>query len=814
MDKKQCIILTTNWIVYAIFLDLMVSDIVRAQEESKTKESNEASAKQSNESATTSTENSAEKSKQALFEVTVIAPTGKPLAGATIEIPSIKLKTMTDSKGIAHLQVPFETMEVQVKASGFAPYKETIKFDEALSLAGITIFIPYDLGEVIFTGATQEKLAAEMPIKTQVIERETIERKGASNIADALKHTTGVRVENNCQNCNFTQVRLNGMDGKYSQILINGHPVFSALAGVYGLEEYPSEMVDRIEIIKGGGSALYGGGAVAGVINIITKRPDTNFGNLRIGGFSLGTEWGGHFFGGNVGLVNKKKKLALALSGSLHSREEFDANGDEISDIGMFRQYSLSGDLFWDPFPGTTLTLRLQGFGERRRGGDHLDWPEFDVAVSEGGTILRQQGEIRWKHILRSGLSYEFGYTFAHTSRDSYYGGGGDIQPPSAGATVSDWEEFWAAKKLAMSCYGHTRDPVHFGDFLLHIPFNLVGEMMLTLGGQVQAEHLTDSFPAYSRKTDDTYIDGAGLAEFDWNPAKWNETIVGVRVSKNSEINRVIATPRLAVIFNPLKWLRLRTSFSTGYRAPQVFDEDLHVTIVSGEGSIVKNDPNLRPEISYGGAQQIEFTLALSSVWSLKMSINGFINYLTDVLVLDERDDPMTTQELEFVRINHGRTYVYGGEFEASLVYRNLFNFRGGWTIQHGEYSEADPDFNSKDLFRTPNMYGFIEIWGKLPLGFEPFTAVDITGPMKVPHYAGYIPENRLEQSPWFIDWDVGLSCHIPAEKRPNFKMSLAARNILNSFQSDFDKGPERDAGYVYGPRLPRSFWFELKGEF
>jgi len=746
------------------------------------------------------------------FEGTILAPSGKPVAGAILEVNALKLRAEADAKGIVQLSLPPGPQEVQVKATGFALHKEVITFDPALAQAGFTIYLTYDLGEILVTGATTEKLVTESPVKTQVINRQAIERKGAANLAQALKHTTGVRVENNCQNCNFTQVRLNGMDGRYSQILINGRPVFSTLAGVYGLEQIPSEMIDRIEIVKGGGSALYGGSAVAGVLNVITKRPDRIFGSLRAGGYTLGNDWGGHQLGGNLGLVNDSKTLALALSGSLHSREAWDGNDDGFSDIGMFRQYSFSGDLYWDPVPRGTLTLRLQALGERRRGGDHLDLPEPEAAISEGGTTLRQGGEVRWKHSLRSGLSYELGYTFAQTSRDSYYGGDGGAKLP-ANPTLKDWEEFWAAKSSALGAYGQTRNPVHFGDAMLHLPFRFLGEAVLTAGTQVQAEQLSDSFPSYSRKTDATYYDIAGLAELDWHPADWTETIIGLRVGKHSAIESVLAMPRLAVTFKPRPWLRTRTSFSMGYRAPQVFDEDLHITIIGGEGAIVTNAAGLKPEMSYGAAQQVDLTFAISPAWSLKAGVNGFVTYLTNTFVLDDVDNPATAGEREFVRMNRGSTLVYGGELEASLVYRDAFSLRGGWTLERGTNSEPDPDFGSKRVFRTPVAYGFLEASGKLPAGFEPFTALDITGPMRVPHYSGYVAANTLEEESWFFDWDVGLSYRLAIGKGPRLKLSLIGRNLLNSFQNDLDRGPLRDAGYVYGPMLPRSFWFEVKGE-
>lgn len=102
----------------------------------------------------------------------------------------------------------------------------------------------------------------------------------ACSLADGLNFQPGVRVENDCQNCGFTQVRINGLDGHYSQILMNSRPVFSALAGVYGLEQIPATMIDRVEVMRGGGSALFGSSAVGGTINIITKDPMVNTANV------------------------------------------------------------------------------------------------------------------------------------------------------------------------------------------------------------------------------------------------------------------------------------------------------------------------------------------------------------------------------------------------------------------------------------------------------------------------------------------------------------------------------------------------------
>jgi outer membrane receptor for ferrienterochelin and colicins len=746
------------------------------------------------------------------FEGTILAPNNRPVSWAVVQLASLKLKVTSGVDGVVRMSMPPGTYEIQVTAPGFVSHREMMNFDEAVAQAGFTIYMTYDLGEVVVTGATTEKLIAESPVKTEVIDRKAIEQKGASNLAQALDHTTGVRVENNCQNCGFTQVRLIGLDGRYTQILINGRPIFSSLAGVYGLEQIPKEMIDRIEVVKGGGSALYGGNAVAGVINVITKRPDRSFGAVNGGGYTLGDQWGGHFLGGNIGLLNDDKTLALSLFGSLRSQNAWDQNGDGFSDLSTSRSVAVGGSLFWDPLPRGTLELSFHALNERRRGGDNLDLPEFDAAVTEGGQTVRQGGEVRWRHSIRSGFSYEIGYALGHTQRNSYYGGGGNVQLPE-NPTPEQWNAFWEQKRAALGAYGVTRNPMHTGDGIIRFPFQFLGEMLLSAGVQTQVEHLRDEFPSYSRRIDEMYYDVGGLLELDWHFAPWNETLIGVRVDKHSKVNDAIVNPRVAFVLKPWSWLKGRTSFSTGFRAPQVFDEDLHVTIVGGEGVIVVNDPGLKVERSYSLAQQLESSFSLSRSVKATVSINGFYSLLTDAFVLDDVDDPATANEREFVRRNRGSTSVFGGELELKVNYRDRFNVRTGWTLEQARNSDPDPDFGSKAIFRTPEAYGFLEAAGR-PLsryGLELFTAVDFTGPMKVPHYAGYIAENTLVTSSWFTDWDVGVSYSFAFNRGPAVKLSLMGRNLFDSFQPDLDRGPNRDAGYIYGPALPRSLWFELK---
>jgi outer membrane receptor for ferrienterochelin and colicins len=511
--------------------------------------------------------------------------------------------------------------------------------------------------------------------------------------------------------------------------------------------------------------------------------------------------------GANAGVVNEERDLALHVFGGAYSREPWDANGDGFSEIGKARQVMAGAETYVDVPHDGELQLKFHVLQEKRRGGDSFDKPEHDAAIAESINTRRYGGELRFKQLVCSHFNYELGYGLAYTERDSYYGGGGDVtldNPPTA--------EQWEVKQAALGAYGRTKNPVHTADATMNFAYTALGEQIVTVGGQFLSDGLDDRFPGYGRQVDERYWDVAGILQHDWMYTDWAETVIGVRLDKHSELDTVVVSPRAAVMFTPLKWLRTRTAFSTGFRAPQVFDEDLHITIVGGEGQIIYNAPDLDPERSYSVAQQVEFDFDLTDDWNLKAGVNGFWTRINNAFVLDEDDDPATLGEIEMYRRNRGATTVYGAELEAGLVYGETWGIETGWTWERAENAEADPDFGTKTIFRTPETYGFVETWAKILKGLALSTVLDITGPMKVPHYAGYIREDRLEESPWFADWSANVSYKIDLKHDRYLTPFVGIKNILDSRQDDYDKGPDRDAGYIYGPRLPRSFFAGIKG--
>ena len=166
----------------------------------------------------------------------------------------------------------------------------------------------YNLNQVVVTGTKTFKRKTDSPVIVNVIDSKKLIGVNACNIAEGLNFQPALRVETDCQTCNYTQLRMNGLSGGYSQILINGKSIFSPLTGLYGMEQIPQNMISKIEIVRGGGSALYGSSAVGGVVNIITKKPLKNNYSLSYNNSIIVNSSFDRVVFGNASVVSKERK--------------------------------------------------------------------------------------------------------------------------------------------------------------------------------------------------------------------------------------------------------------------------------------------------------------------------------------------------------------------------------------------------------------------------------------------------------------------------------------------------------------------------
>jgi outer membrane receptor for ferrienterochelin and colicins len=705
---------------------------------------------------------------------------------AVVLIPEIGESVETDDSGAFEFkQIPGGRYHIEVYAKGFLEYSSE-PFVVGEDNLNYNIVLTKRLTEEIVVTATRtQKLFSETPVKIEVISREDFSKKAPANLADTLYQTTGVRVENDCQNCNFTQVRINGMEGKYTQILIDSSPVISAMTGVYGLEQIPAEMLDRIEIVKGGGSALYGGNAVAGVINILTREPKENRTTLKLHQESISNKPFTNL-GFRSGLVSKNLNTKAYLFGSYQDREPVDLNDDGFSELGTISNTSFGLNLY-NYFSGINSNLKLGLFRifEERRGGDLFDRPPHEANTAEWVKTDQIGVSTDWNHYLTQSLHYNLSFSFVDAKRDTYYGSHKD---PNA--------------------YGTTKNPLLFLN--CQINYQAVS-LVFSLGGQYKSYKIRDEATGYNRLIEEVYHESGLFIQDDFKLGKTFSLLTGLRVNRHSALDRTIITPRLSILVNLFSELSFRTSFSTGFRAPQVFDEDLHITQVGGEGMIVTNSPDLKEEKSYSLNSGLDFGKQIG-MSLIQFSIGAFYNNLKNTFILREIRRTEKARILE--RINGSGSKVYGLSLDFGLVLGPSLSLSSGWTVQQSKLDEPEPEFNSREFFRTPNSYGYISASYKN----RKFVNIDLsgeyTGSMKAPHYAGYIDEDRLEAtSPFLV---INLKVHRPINitETCTISLSLGAYNLLDSYQEDLDKGEDRDSGYVYGPAKPRSFYAGVEFSF
>lgn len=263
------------------------------------------------------------------------------------------------------------------------------------------------------------------------------------------------------------QVRINGLDGHYSQILVDSHPVFSALSGVYGLEQIPASMIDRVEVMRGGGSALFGSSAIGGTINIITKDPDRNSAEVGHTITAIGNSSSyDNVTSANASLITDSRKAGLYVYGQNRHRSGYDHDGDGFTEIPQLQSQALGLRSFFKTSAYSRITLQYNTVMEYRRGGDRLDLPPHEAMIAEqtdhninGGSLSFDLSSADYSNRVNVYASFQ------HIARKSYYG---SKQDPDAYGRTHDLTVATGAQ------YIHSFDRLWFlpADLTLGVEYN------------------------------------------------------------------------------------------------------------------------------------------------------------------------------------------------------------------------------------------------------------------------------------------------------------------------------------------------------
>ena len=722
--------------------------------------------------------------------------TGEHLPYIVVMLKGTTMGVATESTGHYMMRnVPEGTFTVEVSSIGYKTQTREISIRKGRSYE-VNFSLEEDLVQIdgIIVSATRSETTRRMsPTLVNVVGMDTYNRTNATTVAQGLSFQPGVRVENNCQNCGFQQVRINGLDGQYTQILIDSRPIFSALAGVYGIEQLPANMVDRVEVMRGGGSALFGSSAIAGTINIITKEPVRNSASISHTTTSIsGTSALHSTTDINASIISEDNKLGLAVFGQNTAKDAWDANGDGFTELSKisgqtvgFRGYIKTG-LY------SKVTAEYHHLQEFRRGGDNLDLPPHEAMIAEQTKHGINTGGVKFEWFSKDN-KHRFN-TFAslqHIDRESYYGAGQD--PDAYGKTID------------LTWVGGAQYVYKMGKCLF-MPSDL------TAGLEYNEDYLRDNMWGYDRVTDQTVRIVSAYAQNEWKNDTWG-ILIGGRLDKHNLIDGLIFSPRANLRFNPSENMNLRASYSYGFRAPQAFDEDLHIDNVGGTVSMIRLADDLRVEKSQSLSLSADMYHSWGN-WQGNFLIEGFFSDLDDVFALRElgyNEEGILIKE----RHNESGARVFGGNLEGKIAYKDVLQVQSGLTVQRSRYKEArawgegvDP---TRDMFRTPDVHGY------LTASYNPLKTLTLavtgtyTGSMLIEHHAGMIAQNVTAKTPDF--WDMGFKAAYDFKVYSSFSLQLNAgvQNIFNSFQTDFDSGADRDSGYIYGPTLPRTIYFGIK---
>ena len=511
---------------------------------------------------------------------------------------------------------------------------------------------------------TKRRLA---PTLVNVVDMKMFENTNSPTLSQGLNFQPGVRVETNCQNCGFQQVRINGLDGPYTQILIDSRPIFSALSGVYGLEQIPANMIERVEVMRGGGSALFGSSAIAGTINIITKEPLRNSGQLAHTLTSIG---GSSSFDNNTSLnaslVTDDHRAGLYVFGQNRHRDAYDHDGDGYSEMPKLKNQTVGFRSFLKTSTYSKLTFEYHHLQEFRRGGNLLNRPPHEADIAEQIQHSINGGGLKFDYFAPNEKHRLTVYTSAqHTDRDSYYG-----------------------SKKDQNAYGKTTDLTFIGGSQYVYSFGkcLFMPADLTAGLEYNRDNLKDDMWGYNRYTKQTVNIGSAFLQNEWKNEKWS-ILLGGRLDKHNLINHVIFSPRANLRFNPSEDINLRLSYSSGFRAPQAFDEDLHIENVGGTVSMIERAKNLKEEKSQSFSASADMYHRFGA-FQVNFLVEGFYTRLSDVFVLEnigERDGILIKE-----RRNGSGAKVLGLSMEGKMAYLSLFQLQAGVTLQQSRYDEPE----------------------------------------------------------------------------------------------------------------------------
>ncbi|HPR32437.1 MAG TPA: TonB-dependent receptor, partial [Prolixibacteraceae bacterium] len=508
-------------------------------------------------------------------------------------------------------------------------------------------------------------------------------------------------------------------------------------------------------------------------------------------------------------------KTGMALYGFYRDRDPWDANDDGFSELAKIKNTTFGSRVFHRFGNRNKLSADFFTIKEDRRGGNRFDRPEHEADIAEAVRHNISTGALTFEQFVRDNDVWSVYVSGQHILRNSYYG---------AGQSLADYGETLGLTWMIGSQYLMRFD-----------------RSMLTLGIESREESLDDQKMGYP-DWENALIENGSLIEIphteNTRVALQKSSIMGgfaqyemdfgsLDLSLGGRFDRYeisdlsgdslktksgnVFSPRVTLKYEMIPEIQLRLSYSQGYRAPQIFDEDLHIETSGSRQVLHRNDPDLIQETSHSLIASADYHQQLGQIL-VGFTAEAFYTRLNDAFV-NEYGEPDENGVVVYTRTNsEGGATVQGLNLEFNMIPGKNLSLKSGFTLQSSRY-EQEQAFGEKRFFRTPDSYGFLTLDAKVLKNLALSSSATYTGVMQVPYFGPELENpdaGALRQTKPFFDLGIKVRYSVKVNGA-SLQFYAGVKNIFQSYQSDFDRGIDRDPGYIYGPSQPRTFYVGLK---
>ncbi len=618
--------------------------------------------------------------------------TRAPLAGATVYIEELNRGEVADSTGLLAISnIPEGTYTFLFSFLGYESHEEQITFPYSGNQP-YEIFLEggEELEEVVVTSTRRSRSIEAIPTRIEAITSEELLEKAvmnSTNIAMLLRESTGILMQQTSANSANQSIRIQGLDGRYTQLLKDGFPLFGGFSGGLSIMQIPPLDLQQVEVIKGSSSTLYGGGAIAGLVNLVTKRPeeDPDLSLMLNQTTAEGTTLNGFY-------AQKFDKVGLSVYASGNRQEPFDPNDDEFSDIPRVRSLTINPRFFWYPNEKSTLWVGLNATRENRIGGDIVaieEGPSPSTPYTEENQSSRLSTQLNWTTQYENGNVLNIKNSFNFFDRE--------ILLPT-----------YSFQGRQLGSFSEASYSVDLGD-----SYWIIGANLFTDDFDEQEIASSDS-RAYQNTT------FGGFFQNTWDMSRRWVLESGLRVDNNSNYGSFVL-PRISLLFKPNEQWSSRLGGGMGYKLPTIFTEEAETRAFQG---ILPIDPEeLRAERSIGANFDINYKTVIGERLTFSLNQLFFFTQLQDPLVLSEsiRQPPLPFYGSFFYENGDGQINSRGFETNVKFTYGDFKLF-----LQYA-FIDVNLDYNNLDAQKplTPRHNAgavlVFEQHGKWRVGFESY---------------------------------------------------------------------------------------------